>query len=257
MQPFGDMRVRQALGEAINRQAIVNSLYGGIGVVASEFLAPGMLGYNDDIQAIPYDPTHAKQLLADAGMPTVSPPTSGTSRLTDRTTRTRRRSPGSLQRLGPDQRQVQPEDEDWTAYLDDARQPQFSTWMLGWTGDNGDPDNFLYFFFGNKPAQTCPTTTPGTMPRSVTCCCRRSGPSTTARATRCTSRSPRSPAPKQPTGAVRAHHAAAVRAVVRPGLRDQSDGYRALQHRDHRREAVGEVLRAGRRSALRAQQSAA
>src|SRR5262245_24535647 len=67
-KPFDDVRVRQALSEAINRQGIVDALYGGTGVVAKEMLAPGMLGYNEDIQAIPYNPEHARQLLADAGL---------------------------------------------------------------------------------------------------------------------------------------------------------------------------------------------
>ena len=106
------MRVRQALSEAVNRQAIVNSLYGGTGLLAKEFLAPGMLGYNEDIQAIPYDPAHAKQLLSrrghaervlhgvlvHAGRPAVLPESAG-----DRA--------GGLQRLGAGGRQVRPEDE--------------------------------------------------------------------------------------------------------------------------------------------------
>ena len=44
--------------------------------------------------------------------------------------------------------------KDWTAYLDDARHHKLPAWMGGWTGDNGDPDNFLYYFFGTKPGPT-------------------------------------------------------------------------------------------------------
>jgi peptide/nickel transport system substrate-binding protein len=157
VQPFGDQRVRQALSEAVNRQAIVDSLYGGIGIVAREFLAPGMLGYKDDVQPIPYDPAHAKQLLADAGMPN--------GFTTDfwymPVDRPYYPNPQAIaQAVCNDWAQVNVKCnlkiKDWTAYLDDARNHKLSAWMLGWTGNNGDPDNFLFYFFGAKPAQDVP-----------------------------------------------------------------------------------------------------
>jgi peptide/nickel transport system substrate-binding protein len=61
-----DVRVRQAVMHAINRDAIVQSLYGGAatvancGYIAGPLQASGMDGYA-------YDPDKAKQLLADAG----------------------------------------------------------------------------------------------------------------------------------------------------------------------------------------------
>jgi len=36
--------------------------------------------------------------------------------------------------------------EDWSTYLDDRAAGNFDIWMLGWTGDNGDPDNFFCWF---------------------------------------------------------------------------------------------------------------
>ncbi|HEY0583227.1 MAG TPA: ABC transporter substrate-binding protein, partial [Chloroflexota bacterium] len=157
LQPFNDLRVRQALAEAINRQAIVDSLYGGTAVVARQMLAPGMLGYNDDLQSIPYDPAHARQLLADAGM--------GNGFTTDfwymPVDRPYYPNPQSIaQAVCADWAAVNVrcnlKTKDWTAYLDSARKHEFPTWMLGWTGDNGDPDNFLYFFFGIQPARDKP-----------------------------------------------------------------------------------------------------
>jgi peptide/nickel transport system substrate-binding protein len=42
---------------------------------------------------------------------------------------------------------VQLQTTDWTVYLDKSRKGQMALWMLGWTGDNGDPDNFVCYFF--------------------------------------------------------------------------------------------------------------
>jgi peptide/nickel transport system substrate-binding protein len=157
VKPFDDVRVRQALSEAVNRQAIVDSLYGGTGITAKEMLAPGMLGYNDDIQPIAYDPAHAKRLLSDAGMPN--------GFTTDfwymPVDRPYYPNPQSIaQAICNDWAAVNVkcnlQTKDWTAYLDDSRNHKFPTWMLGWTGDNGDPDNFLYFFFGIQPSRDKP-----------------------------------------------------------------------------------------------------
>ncbi len=148
--PFNDARVRNALAHAINRPNIVNALFAGTGVVAKEFLAPGMLGYNDAIADIDYDPALARQLLTEAGYP------NGFS--TDfwymPVDRPYYPNPQAIaQAICSDWAAVgvrcDLKTKDWAAYRVDARANQLPVWMLGWTGDNGDPDNFLYFFFGN------------------------------------------------------------------------------------------------------------
>ncbi|MGD1878659.1 MAG: ABC transporter substrate-binding protein [Kiloniellaceae bacterium] len=67
--PFLDVRVRKAVSMAINREAIVDRIMGGIAVPAGELLPPGMFGSSPDAEATPYDPDQAKQLLAEAGYP--------------------------------------------------------------------------------------------------------------------------------------------------------------------------------------------
>ncbi|MBE3142277.1 MAG: ABC transporter substrate-binding protein, partial [Thermoplasmata archaeon] len=65
--PWVDVRVREAMNIALDRQAIVDALYpGGIGVVRT--LAWTLPGW-EDFEPIPYDPARAKQLLVDAGYP--------------------------------------------------------------------------------------------------------------------------------------------------------------------------------------------
>jgi peptide/nickel transport system substrate-binding protein len=64
-----DIRVRQALAEAIDTQVMINSLYpGGIGVpLNGQLVRQGTLGWNPNLKPYPYNPDHAKQLMQEAG----------------------------------------------------------------------------------------------------------------------------------------------------------------------------------------------
>jgi peptide/nickel transport system substrate-binding protein len=63
-----DPRVRQALNYAVDKDAIAKNLYSGYASVAQcQTLGSGVFGYNPDLQAYPYDPGKAKQLLKEAG----------------------------------------------------------------------------------------------------------------------------------------------------------------------------------------------
>ena len=65
--PFDDVRVRQALNYAVDVDAIVQALLGGIGVRLPNVFVPGGLGFDPDLAPYPYDPDRARALLADAG----------------------------------------------------------------------------------------------------------------------------------------------------------------------------------------------
>ena len=67
--PFMDRRVRLALSKAINREAIVESVMGGVGVPASQIVPTGFFGYNPNLRVEPYDPNGARKLLTEAGYP--------------------------------------------------------------------------------------------------------------------------------------------------------------------------------------------
>jgi peptide/nickel transport system substrate-binding protein len=67
--PLKDVRVREALSKAINREAIVDRIMGGVAVPAGELLPGGMFGSRPDAEADPYDPERAKELLTEAGYP--------------------------------------------------------------------------------------------------------------------------------------------------------------------------------------------
>ncbi len=158
VKEFNDLKVRSAFAQAINKDAIVKGFYGGTGIVAKEFQPPALWGFNKDIKDWTYDAAAAKKLLADAGFP------NGISQVTfDGKTvplefwympvsRPYYPSPKDIATaIAADWAKaginVTLQTVDWSAYLDKRKNGQLPLYMLGWTGDNGDPDNFVCYFF--------------------------------------------------------------------------------------------------------------
>lgn len=69
LAPMADVRVRQALNYAIDRQAIADTLWGGYAVIAPACIPTSIMPPAADLKPYPYDPVKAKQLLAEAGYP--------------------------------------------------------------------------------------------------------------------------------------------------------------------------------------------
>jgi peptide/nickel transport system substrate-binding protein len=67
--PLKDVRVRQAITYAIDRDGIIKAAYGGYGTRIGSHVPPTDPWYIDLNNVYPYDKTKAKQLLADAGYP--------------------------------------------------------------------------------------------------------------------------------------------------------------------------------------------
>ncbi len=68
-EPLQDVRVRQAMSYAIDRQLLIDSVLNGYGTPLATFFRTEMAGYSPDFQPYPYDPERAKELLAEAGYP--------------------------------------------------------------------------------------------------------------------------------------------------------------------------------------------
>ena len=66
-KPINDIRVRQALNYAVDRQAILKSVLYGYGTVAASMLPP-MLYWNDQLKPYPFDVAKAKALMQEAGL---------------------------------------------------------------------------------------------------------------------------------------------------------------------------------------------
>ena len=67
--PFDKKAVRQAANYAIDRQAIIQKLMGGLGKEVATVVQPTAFGFDPDVKPYPYDPKKAKELLAQAGYP--------------------------------------------------------------------------------------------------------------------------------------------------------------------------------------------
>jgi len=65
---FKDRRVRLAIAHAIDREAIADTILGGVCEPATHIFTPGTFGYEESIKPVPYDPAKAKQLLSEAGI---------------------------------------------------------------------------------------------------------------------------------------------------------------------------------------------
>ncbi|GAA5236008.1 ABC transporter substrate-binding protein [Verticiella sediminum] len=69
-KPFDDKRVRQAVDYAIDKELLLKQMLGGYGsVLDGQLVTRNTFGHNPDIEARPYDPAKARELLAQAGYP--------------------------------------------------------------------------------------------------------------------------------------------------------------------------------------------
>jgi peptide/nickel transport system substrate-binding protein len=66
-KPFSDMRARQAINYAVNKEELIRVILDGAGQVANGPLTPSHPGYDSSLKPYPYDLTQAKKLLAEAG----------------------------------------------------------------------------------------------------------------------------------------------------------------------------------------------
>jgi dipeptide transport system substrate-binding protein len=148
-KPFDDVKVRQALSLAINKQAIIDAVFQGAGKIAKNPIPPTIWSYNDAVKDYPYDPGKAKQMLADAGFPNGFETDIWAMPVQRPYNPNARRMAEIIQedwsKVGVKAKIVTYE---WGEYLKRSKDGEHQTVLLGWTGDNGDPDNFLSVLLG-------------------------------------------------------------------------------------------------------------
>ncbi|MBL4874520.1 MAG: ABC transporter substrate-binding protein [Rhodobacteraceae bacterium] len=147
--PFDDPAVRRALNMAIDKQAIIDVVFQGSGQIAKNPLPPTIWSYNDAIVDDVYDPAASKAALEAAGvtdlsmeiwaMPVQRPYNPNARRMAEL-------MQADFAKVGVD---VEIISYEWGEYLSRSKEiDRAGAVLLGWTGDNGDPDNFLAVLLG-------------------------------------------------------------------------------------------------------------
>lgn len=148
VEPLNDVRVRKAIQMAIDRQMILDELYGGRGSIENGLLATGMIGYNDSLPEIPYDPEGAMELLAEAGYPDGFTIELGSdSSDSEMRTMITEIIQSMLAEVGIN---VEIKKYDQSTWLETRRAGEMPMYVSSWTADFNDPDNFFYTFFGTQ-----------------------------------------------------------------------------------------------------------
>jgi peptide/nickel transport system substrate-binding protein len=148
---LSDVRVRQAINYAVNKDEMNEFLYKNAAVTAATGMPPILWGYPQDLEPYPYDPEKAKELLAEAGYP------DGFDYKMLCYENPRGYNPVGIKMAVAVQEyladvgiNLELETLEWGAFLDARRSADnIDMGMAGWSGDNGDPDNFLYELFSS------------------------------------------------------------------------------------------------------------
>jgi peptide/nickel transport system substrate-binding protein len=146
-----DVRVRQALYYALNRDQLVKTQLPEGATVATQFMPDTVTGYNTSLKPYAYDPEKAKSLLKEAGAEgmtlTFAYPSEVSRPYMPDPQKIHEALRSDLEAAGV---KVNVVTKPWNGgYLDGVDNGLFDAWLLGWTGDYNSPDNFIGTFFGN------------------------------------------------------------------------------------------------------------
>ena len=147
-EPFQNVRVRKAVQMSIDRQAILDALYGGRGQVEQGIFPHGLIGFNPDQEEIKYDPEAAKALLAEAGYADgFDMEIAADSSASDTMTMALEIVSDQLAEVGI---RAEIKNYDESTWLETRKSGELGSFMSTWSADYNDPDNFIYTFFGNE-----------------------------------------------------------------------------------------------------------
>ena len=148
-EPLGNLKVRQALDMAVNKQSIIEAVYQGAGQLAVNAMPPTQWSYDETIKDPGYNVEEAKKLLKEAGvkegteitlwaMPVQRPYNPNAKLMAEMLQ-------SDWAKVGIKAKIVSYE---WGEYLKRAKAGETDAMLIGWSGDNGDPDNWLGTLYG-------------------------------------------------------------------------------------------------------------
>jgi dipeptide transport system substrate-binding protein len=148
-EPLGNLKVRQALDMAVNKQSIIEAVYQGAGQLAVNAMPPTQWSYDTSIKDAGYNVEEAKKLLKEAGvkegteitlwaMPVQRPYNPNAKLMAEMLQ-------SDWAKVGIKAKIVSYE---WGEYLKRAKAGETDAMLIGWSGDNGDPDNWLGTLYG-------------------------------------------------------------------------------------------------------------
>eukprot|EP00479_Gromia_sphaerica_P012096 TRINITY_DN6230_c0_g1_i1.p1 TRINITY_DN6230_c0_g1~~TRINITY_DN6230_c0_g1_i1.p1 ORF type:complete len:272 (-),score=41.88 TRINITY_DN6230_c0_g1_i1:169-984(-) len=147
--PFDNVKVRRALNAAMNKDAIISAVFQGAGKVAKNPIPPTIWSYNDSVEDDVFDPEAAKAALEAEGvtdlkmkvwaMPVQRPYNPNARRMAEVIQ-------SDFANVGVE---VEIVSYEWGEYLKrSSDEDRDGAVLMGWTGDNGDPDNFMGVLLG-------------------------------------------------------------------------------------------------------------
>jgi dipeptide transport system substrate-binding protein len=145
--PFDKAEVRHALNMAIDTDALIKALFQDAGAVkADNLIPPTMWSWNKDVKADPYDPKKAAEILKANNVTSIDLWASDRVRpYNPNFARAAELIQADWAKVGVTANITQ---EEWTKYREDGKKKDRpGAFQIGWSGDNGDPDNFFATLF--------------------------------------------------------------------------------------------------------------
>lgn len=154
VEPFNDVRVRQALAYAIDRQRIVDNYYPAGSIAASQFMPPSIFGFTGEVEAFAYDPEMARTLLAEAAAELGFELPLSTTLSYRNVVRGYLPTPAVVavdiqQQLAEVGINLEIVEMESGTFLTAAAAGELSLHLLGWGADYPDATNFLDYHFGS------------------------------------------------------------------------------------------------------------
>ncbi|QQD84157.1 glutathione ABC transporter substrate-binding protein [Jeotgalicoccus sp. ATCC 8456] len=138
--PLEDKRVRQAIAHMVDKEEIMEGIYFGVGREMKGAIQQELLGYNENLEDLDYDPERAQELLNEAGYEDgfdLTVMTNDSPERVDLAVLMQEK----LKEIGIN---LEIEQLEWGAYLEAVSNGEHDLFILGWPNPVGDPDQSFW-----------------------------------------------------------------------------------------------------------------